>query len=316
MRILITGGAGFIGSHVADHMLAEGHEVSIVDDLSTGRRENVPSGATFYEGDIRDAQLDDVIAADRPDVICHHAAQMSVRVSIREPHRDASINIDGTINVLESARRHGVRKVIYASTGGALYGEPSYLPCDEEHRVAPLSHYGITKHTVEHYLELYAHLYGLDYTVLRYPNVYGPRQDPDGEAGVVAIFAGAMLQGLPVTIFGDGRQQRDFVYVADVARANVLALTRGGGEVVNLGSGVGASVLDIFGEISSITAYSLEPCHAKARDGEVYQIYLTGERAAQVLGWEPVTSLSVGLRHTVIQIREALELGNPQLALR
>jgi UDP-glucose 4-epimerase len=305
MRILITGGAGFIGSHVADQILTAGHEVTIVDDLSTGRRENLPKEATFYECDIRDPQIDEIIAAVRPDVISHHAAQMSVRVSIREPHRDASINIDGTINVLESARRWAVRKVIYASTGGALYGEPSYLPCDEEHRVAPLSHYGITKHTVEHYLELYAHLYGLDYTVLRYPNVYGPRQDPDGEAGVVAIFAGAMLQGLPITIYGDGHQQRDFVYVADVARANVLALTRGSRAIVNLGSAVGTSVLDVFSEISSITGYRYDPRFEAQRDGEVYQIYLTGDKAARELGWRPGTSLADGLRYTVNEINES-----------
>lgn len=308
MRILITGGAGFIGSHVAERYLAAGHEVAIVDDLSTGRRENIPDGATFHECDIRDPALEEIIASVRPEVINHHAAQMSVRVSIKEPHRDASINIDGTINLLELACRHGVGKVIYASTGGALYGEPVYLPCDEEHRVAPLSHYGITKHTVEHYLELYAHLYGLDFTVLRYPNVFGPRQDPDGEAGVVAIFAGRMLQGSPVTIYGDGHQQRDFVDVSDVARANVLALERGRRAIVNLGSGIGTSVLDIFNTIGAITGYTAEARHAPARDGEVYRIYLTGERAALLLGWRAEIPMQDGLRRTVAAVAEELNV--------
>jgi UDP-glucose 4-epimerase len=299
MRVLVTGGAGFIGSHVAELMLAHGHHVAIVDDLSTGHRENVPDGARFYQCDIRDAGLLNIFNDFQPEVVAHLAAQMSVRVSIQHPRRDADINIEGSINVLECARVQGTRKIIYASTGGALYGEPRYLPCDEAHRIAPLCHYGISKHTVEHYLELYAHLYGLDYTVLRYPNVYGPRQDPEGEAGVVAIFVGRMLDGLPITIFGDGTQQRDFVYVSDVARANLLALEHGAGSILNLGSRTGTSVLDIYRELAILTDYKLEPQFEPARLGEVYRIYLTGELAYAQLGWSPQVLLATGLRQVV-----------------
>ena len=304
MRIIVTGGAGFIGSHVAEVFLANGHEVAVVDDLSTGHRHNVPARAHLYECDIRSQRLAEIFTEFQPEVIAHHAAQMSVRVSIQEPRRDADINVEGSINVLECARAAGVRKVLYASTGGALYGEPQYVPCDEAHRVMPLCHYGISKHTVEHYLELYASLYDMDFTVLRYPNVYGPRQDPEGEAGVVAIFTGRMLDGLPVTIFGDGAQQRDFVYVADVAAANLRALEQGSRTIINLGSGAGVSVLDIFHALADIIQYNLPPCFAQARLGEVYRIFLTGDRADQLLGWAPRVSLMAGLRRTVAWTRE------------
>lgn len=304
MRILVTGGAGFIGSHVAERLLTEGHEVAVLDDLSTGHRENVPAEARFFECDIRDARLVDVFTEFRPGVVCHHAAQMSVRISIREPHRDADINVQGSINLLETAIASGTRKIIYASTGGALYGEPTYLPCDEKHPVVPLCHYGISKHTVEHYLELYRHLHGLDYTVLRYPNVYGPRQDPEGEAGVVAIFIGRMLGGVPVTIFGDGEQQRDFVYVGDVAEANSLALNEGAGAIVNLGSNRGTSVNEIFAALATQTGYELSPDFEPARPGEVHRIYLTGVRAHEVLGWRATVALEEGLRRTVASIVE------------
>lgn len=300
MRVMVTGGAGFIGSHVAELLLSKGHAVVIVDDLSTGHRHNVPAGADFVEMDIRDRELLNVMSDYRPDVVSHHAAQMSVRVSLVEPRLDADVNVAGTINLLECARQTGVSKVVYASTGGALYGEPVYLPCDEDHGVHPLSHYGISKHTVEHYLELYGGLYGLDFTVLRYPNVYGPRQDPDSEAGVVAIFSGKMLRGEPVTIFGDGTQERDFVHVSDVARANLAAMTSGARSMVNLGSGRGTSVLEIFDTLAGITGYQRAPEFKPARPGEVYRIYLTGERARSVLGWMPECSLEQGLRDTVL----------------
>lgn len=305
MRVLVTGGAGFIGSHVADRLLAEGHQVAIVDNLSTGHRSNIPGEATFYKADIRDAALMNIFEDFRPEAVCHHAAQMSVRVSLQKPRFDASVNVEGSINLLECARAAGTAKIIYASTGGALYGEPEYLPCDEQHPVNPLSHYGISKHSVEHYLYLYSVLYGLDFTVLRYPNVYGPRQDKDGEAGVVAIFAGKMLNGQPVTIYGDGHQQRDFVHVQDVARSNVLALTRGSGAIVNLGSNRGTSVLDIFHGLAGIIDYQLDPQFEPARLGEVYRIYLTGERALAELGWQPEVSLEDGLRDTVNSLQPA-----------
>lgn len=302
-RILVTGGAGFIGSHVVEHLLAAGHEVGVLDDLSTGHRRNVPPGVPLFVCDIRDAALREVFEAFRPEVVAHHAAQMSVRVSIQEPHRDAETNIEGSINLLECAREFGTTKVIYASTGGALYGEPRYLPCDEQHPVEPLSHYGISKHTVEHYLQLYKFLYGLDFTVLRYPNVYGPRQDPEGEAGVVAIFSGLMLEGQPITIYGDGEQERDFVAVADVARANVLALDRGSGAIVNLGSNRGASVHQIAAGLAKATGYDLPPVYKPARLGEVYRIFLTNQLAQELLGWQPTIGLEDGLAEVIAWIR-------------
>lgn len=298
MRILVTGGAGFIGSHVAERFLADGHEVAIVDDLSTGHLENLPPEATFYRCDIRDPELAAIFQEFRPEVVCHLAAQMSVRISIQRPRFDADTNVVGSINLLESAVAAGTQKIIYASTGGALYGEPRYLPCDEEHPIVPISHYGISKHTVEHYLELYAHLYDLDYTILRFPNVYGPRQDPEGEAGVVAIFIGLLQQGLQATIFGDGLQQRDFVYVSDVAEAHVLALSRGSRAVCNLGSGTGTSVLEIYNALCEVTGNDQPPRFAASRAGEVYRIYLTNQRANQVLGWSPQVALREGLRRT------------------
>lgn len=299
MRILVTGGAGFIGSHVVDAYIAAGHDVAVVDDLSTGHRQNLHPHARFYEMDIRDPALSDVFATEKPGVVNHHGAQMSVRVSVNEPLRDASINVVGSLNLLECARNAGTRKVIYISTGGAAYGEPRYLPCDEEHPIDPLCPYGISKHTPEHYLALYQRLYGLDYTVLRYPNVYGPRQDPYGEAGVVAIFAGQMLRGERVVINGTGEQERDFVAIGDIAAANRAALARGGGAIINLGSGHGTSVNQIFATIAEIIGYRQPPLFGPAKTGEVFRIYLTGEKARSLLDWQPMISLDAGLALTV-----------------
>lgn len=302
MRILVTGGAGFIGSHVAGTFLAAGHEVAIVDDLSSGRNQNIPDGATFYECDIRDGALANVFEQVQPEVVSHHAAQISVQASIEDPRLDASINVEGSVNLLECARASGVRKVLYASTGGALYGEPEYLPCDEEHTIAPLSHYGVSKRVTELYLNLYKRLYGLDYTILRYPNVYGPRQDPHGEAGVVAIFIGRMLADQPVTIYGDGEQTRDFVYVGDIAKASIAALDSASGASINLGSNTGSSVNDVFRTLAAITDYRREATFAPARRGDIYQIALTGDRAKELLGWQPSVSLLEGLEETVASV--------------
>lgn len=304
MRVLVTGGAGFIGSHVAEQLLAAGHEVAVLDNLATGRRANVPAGATFYECDLRDDRLAEVFAEVRPEVVSHHAAQMSVRVSIQEPRLDAAVNAEGSVHLLECAVASETRKVVYASTGGAIYGEPTYLPCDEQHPVAPLCQYGVTKFIVEQYLALYARLYDLDFTVLRYPNVYGPRQDPRGEAGVIAIFLGNMLDERPVTIYGDGTQERDFVYVTDVARATLAALTAGSRAVVNLGSDTGTSVQELFDRLARITGYCLRPDYQPARLGEVYRIYLTGDHARKLLGWAPRVSLPDGLAATVSFVRD------------
>jgi UDP-glucose 4-epimerase len=300
MKILVTGGAGFIGSHVADRFVAAGHDVVIVDNLVTGSRNNLNPKARFVELDIRDgAAIEKLFAQQRFDVVDHHAAQMDVRKSTEDPIYDAHVNILGSINLIESARRHGVKKFIYISTGGAVYGEPKQLPVTEEHPVNPECPYGISKHTVEHYLYLYRLLYKLNYTVLRYPNVYGPRQNPHGEAGVIAIFTGLMLAGKAPTIFGDGKQLRDYVYVGDVADVNLLALTRGDGEIVNIGSERGTSVLELFDALKKFTGFGGEPKFAEPRAGEIFKIYLSAGKAQRVFGWKCKVDVEEGMRRTV-----------------
>ena len=300
MRILVTGGAGFIGSNVADRLLQLGHEVAIFDDLSTGFREFVNPRAKFHEGDLADAAaIDRCIADFRPEIVDHHAAQIDVRKSVSDPVRDARVNILGSIALMQSCTRHGVRKVVYASTGGALYGEGRELPATEDHPVNPESPYGASKHTVEHYLYLWKLLHGLDYTVLRYPNVFGPRQNPHGEAGVNAIFIGLMLEGRRPRIFGDGNAVRDYLFVSDVVEGNVLALEQGSGEKLNLGTGVGTSVNDIVRELQAILGFTEGAIYDPARPGEVQRIYLDASRAKRVLGWEPKVTFTEGLRRTV-----------------
>jgi UDP-glucose 4-epimerase len=273
--------------------------VAVVDNLNTGILSNLNPAASFFQVDIRDtAGLGRVFEQVQPEVISHQAALADVRGSLREPDAYAEVNIIGSIRLLELARQHGVRKVIYASTGGAVYGEPEYVPVREDHAINPLDPYGASKHTVEHYLFLYRHNYGLDYASLRYPNVYGPRQDPHGEAGVVAIFTGKMLAGEPCTINGDGTQQRDFVYVGDVARANLLAATNGSG-IYNIGSGVGTDVNTIFAGLKQAAGYAQDALYGPAKLGEVYKIYLDASRARRELGWESTVSVVDGLRRTV-----------------
>ena len=304
MKILVTGGAGFIGSHVVDAMLADGHDVVVVDDLSTGRQQNLNPKARFYQLDIRDPGLAAVFDRERPEIVDHHAAQLDVSRSVAEPLFDADVNVRGTLNLLELARTFGTRKVVYISTGGAVYGEPRYLPCHEDHPIDPICQYGVSNHAVEHYLYVYRHLYGLDYTVLRYPNVYGPRHNPHGEAGVVAIFTGRMLAGRAVTINGTGQQKRDFVYVADCARAHVLALTKSSGGIYNLGSNRGVSVNLLFSLLANIIGYSSKPTMGPAKPGETLRIYLDGRRAQADLGWSAAVSLEQGLQLTVSYFRE------------
>ena len=300
MRILVTGGAGFIGSNVADRFVELGHEVAILDDLSTGRRENVPAAARFFETSLdARAAVDRAVAEFRPEVVDHHAAQIDVRHSVKDPVADATTNILGGIGLLEACVRHGVKKFVYASTGGALYGEGRHLPATEDHPAHPEAPYGVSKYALEHYLYFYRLAHGLDTTVLRYPNVYGPRQNPHGEAGVNAIFIGLMVEGKAPTIFGDGEQVRDYVYVGDVVRANELALDRGSGETVNLGWGRGVSVNDIVQALNTLLGTTLEPIHADPRPGEVQRIYLDAARAKAVLGWEPQVSFEDGLARTL-----------------
>lgn len=305
MKVLVTGGAGFIGSHVVDAYLEQGHPVVIVDDLSTGRESNLNPAAVFYKMDIRDPALAQVFEAERPEVVNHHAAQMDVRRSIIEPIFDADVNVLGSINLLECARRYGVRRIVYISTGGAVYGEPVYLPCDEAHPIQPICPYGASKHTVEHYLYMYHQNYGLEYVVLRYPNVYGPRQDPHGEAGVVAIFTGQMLADQQVVINGDGEQERDFVYVGDCARANLLALQNHNvSGIYNLGSGVGTTVNQIFALLKELTGYSRDAVHGPPKLGETRRIYLDASKARRELGWKPEVDLRQGLEKTVEYFRQ------------
>lgn len=299
MRILVTGGAGFIGSHIVDAFVTAGHQVAVVDNLNTGKLANLNPAASFFQVDIRDADgLDRVLAQVQPEVISHQAALADVRGSLREPDTYAEVNIIGSIRLLEAARQHGVRKIVYASTGGAVYGEPEYVPVREDHAINPLDPYGASKHTVEHYLFIYKHNYGLDYASLRYPNVYGPRQDPHGEAGVVAIFTGKMLAGEPCTINGDGTQQRDFVYVGDVARANLLAASNGSG-IYNIGSGVGSDVNAIFDGLKQAAGYAQDALYGPAKLGEVFKIYLDASKARRELSWESTVSVVDGLRRTV-----------------
>ena len=311
MKILITGGAGFIGSNIADHLLDRGCEVHVMDDLSTGFIENVDPRVTFHCMDIRSRDAGRLVEDGGYDVLCHHAAQMDVRRSVREPLFDADVNVLGTINLLEACRKSGVGRVVYASTGGAVYGEPETLPVTEDHPVNPICHYGISKHTVEHYLFLYRHLYGLDYVVLRYPNVYGPRQNPYGEAGVTAIFTIAYLEGTPPVINGDGLQLRDYVHVSDIARANWMAMDLErkdiSGRIFNLGFGTGRSVLELDELIRQFTGTDLEPSSGPPLPEEIRRIALDSTRAGEILGWVPSIPFEEGLKDLVDYHRSRLE---------
>ena len=305
--VLVTGGAGFIGSHLADRLLAEGHRVISVDDLSTGRIANLAEARgygkefTFFNMDVRAEGLLPLFERHRPEVIFHLAAQSGVRPSLGDPGRDASINIMGTINVLECATKVEARKVIYAASGGTLYGEPRRLPAKESSAQAshPMSPYGISKKVVLDYLGFYQRYRGLDYTACALGNVYGPRQDPHGEAGVIAIFAQRMLANEPVTIFGDGNQTRDYVFVDDVVHAFVQSMQRGSGKLVNIGTSLEASVNHVFRLLADITGYAQEPDHGPLPPGELRRIALDISSAPNAIAWKPWTHLEDGLAETV-----------------
>jgi UDP-glucose 4-epimerase len=305
MKILVTGGAGFIGSHVAETLLQGGHQVVIVDNLNTGHRENVPDGATFYEVDIRDRDaLAEVFEKEGVQAISHQAALANVRESMKDPVAYAMVNIIGSLNLLELARHHECRKFVFASTGGAVYGEGysedgSKLPFTERSWPQPKDNYGANKLSFEYHLDLYFENYGLPYVALRYPNVYGPRQDSKGEAGVVAIFAGAMLEGKPTKITGDGKQIRDFTYAGDIARANLLALESKAVGIYNVGTGVPTDINTIHRILSELTNYPLKPEYVPQPVGEVRATYLDSSKAKAALGWEAQVSLEEGLRRTV-----------------
>jgi len=306
MKILVTGGAGFIASHIVDAYIEAGHQVVVVDDLSSGKRENLNPRARLVEMDVCDSAIASLVETERPEAICHHAAQIDVRRSVSDPIFDARVNILGTINLLEAAVKSGTRKFIFASSGGTVYGEAHNPPVNEEYPMHPLSPYGISKMTVEHYLYFYHEIYGLEYAVLRYGNVYGPRQDPHGEAGVVAIFSLAMLSGRAPTIFGDGTQERDYVFIEDIVRANLLALEAPGRVVVNIGTGRGTPVNEVYGVLKKLTGFPGEAIRGEARPGELARISLESSLARQVLGWEPRFTLEQGFERTVAHFREQL----------
>ena len=299
MKVLLTGGAGFVGSHVADQLLARGHEVAVVDDLSSGKKENIPDGTMFYEQDIRDGCAE-IFEEFEPDVLCHQAAQMDVRRSVKAPDFDADVNVLGTIRLLQRCVAQGVRRVVFASTGGAVYGEQREFPAPEDHPQYPISPYGVSKLAGERYLHFYNIQYGLPYAALRYANVYGPRQDPHGEAGVVAIFCGNLAAGRGSTINGSGEQTRDYVYVEDVARANVLALEGDAPSgAYNVGTGIETSVNELYEILNETSGRDLPPAYVAAKAGEQLRSSVDPTTAARVLGWRPETNLAIGLERTL-----------------
>lgn len=299
MKVLVTGGAGFIGSHIVDALIEAGHDVVVIDDLFTGHEKNVNPKARFYKLDVRDPAVFDLFTAEKFDIVSHQAARGNVRASMEDPMIYADVNVRGGINLLECCRKFGTKKIIYSSTGGCVYGELQYLPADEKHPIQPRDPYGASKASFELYLPVYAMNYGLNYTILRYPNVYGPRQDPFGEAGVVSIFIGQMLQNVQAIINGDGEQLRDYVYIADVVRANILALTKGNGGTYNLGWGTGVSVNHIFRNLKMMTNYLLDEVHGPPKLGEVRNCYLDAGKIKHELGWDPLVTLGEGLRNTL-----------------
>ena len=299
MRILVTGGAGFIGSHLVDRLVAEGHQVAVVDDCSTGFRTQVCEGASFHEISICGNGLEAAFQAAEPEAVFHLAAQTSVVRSLRDPSGDAEINIQGTLRVLQQSVARGVRRFIFSSTGGAIYGDPATLPATEAYLPRPSSPYGVSKLAAESYVAAICPASGIRFAALRYGNVYGPRQDPFGEAGVIAIFANAMITGTRPVIFGDGNQERDYVFVDDAVEANLLALAADRDGVFNIGTGEGTSVQKIFETIAAETHYRGQPAHAPERPGEVKRIHLDAGYAARVLDWRPRVPLADGLRRTI-----------------
>lgn len=307
MRILVTGGAGFIGSHLVDAFIAGGHEVVVIDNLATGRRANLNPDARFYEADIRDATaVADLFARERPDVLCHQAAQLDVRRSVADPAYDADVNVVGTLRLLQAGVEHGLRKVLFASSGGAIYGGATVLPTPEDYPTRPISPYGVAKLTVEHYLHYYHAVHGLPYVALRYANVYGPRQNAAGEAGVIAIFTERLLRGQPATIFGDGRNTRDYVFVADVVAANRLALATERIGAYNVGTGVETTVNEVFDKLNRLTEAGAVERHGEAKAGEERRSCLDASLAARDLGWQPRVNLDEGLIRTVEYFADAL----------
>ncbi|MFN2582897.1 MAG: NAD-dependent epimerase/dehydratase family protein [Candidatus Dormibacteria bacterium] len=305
MKALVTGGAGFIGSHLTDALVQRGDDVVVVDDLSRGRREQVNAAARLVALDIAEPELADVLLEVRPEVVFHQAAQIDVRQSVADPPRDARTNVVGTVNLLTACVGAGVRRVVFASTGGAIYGDTDVIPTPETHPCAPESPYGTAKLCAEAYGGLFARTRGLDFVALRYGNVYGPRQDPHGEAGVIAIFALALLRGEAPLINGDGTQTRDYVYVGDVVDANLRSLDVHAPAVFNIGTGVETDVNDLFSRLRELAGSSAEERHGPAKAGEQRRSCLDVRCAREMVGWQPATDLDRGLRETVAFFRSA-----------
>ena len=304
MKILVTGGAGFIGSNIVDELIEKKHKVVIVDNLATGNIKNVNKKAKFYKVSVCDKKkIDEIFKKEKIDIVIHHAAQLDVRKSVEDPCFDADVNIKGALNILEACKNTKVKKIIFASSGGTIYGECGTKAPDEKAFANPLSPYGVAKLSVEHYIKAYSALYGLKYTILRYANVYGPRQDVNGEAGVVAIFIGKMSKNEDVFIFGDGKQLRDYVYVKDVVSANIKSLTKGNNEVINIGTNKTTSVTKLAQELSKIIGYKNKPVFKPKRNGELFKSFLNISKAKKVLGWEPKVDIIKGLKNTVEYFR-------------
>jgi UDP-glucose 4-epimerase len=307
LKILVTGGAGFIASQIADAFITEGHKVFILDNLSTGFESNINPKAVFIKADIGDKSLSSLFEKEKFDVVNHHAAQMDVRRSVVDPAFDATTNILGTINLLQNCVRTGVKKFMFASTGGAVYGEQSYFPADENHPIAPLSPYGISKFTVEKYLFFYHAQYKLNYTILRYANIYGPRQNPFGEAGVVAIFSTKLLRGDQPVINGSGLQTRDYVFVGDVVKANVTTLIDEVSDIYNIGTGIETDVNELFHIINGIAGKGMVEKHGPPAAGEQMRSVITSDKIFNKFNWRPTTMLQVGLTHTVNFFKERMK---------
>ncbi len=304
MRIVVTGGAGFIGSHLVDRLIQEGHEVAVVDDLSTGKRKNLNRAAKFYKMDILSPRLERVFRKERPSLVMHLAAQMDIRRSVEDPIFDAQVNILGTLNVLEQAVQHGCRKAVFSSSGGAIYGEQDVFPAPEGHPTRPLSPYGISKLAGEFYLEYYQRISGIQYVSLRYSNVFGPRQDPHGEAGVVAIFTQKMLAGEQPIINGNGRQTRDFIYVDDVVEANLAVMGKEVLGTYNVGTGQETTINDLFRYLVELTKAGCKEIHGPARKGEQVRSVVESAKLREQLGWDPRVTLRDGLARTVEYFRQ------------
>jgi UDP-glucose 4-epimerase len=298
-KILVTGGAGFIGSNVADRFIEEGHKVVIVDNLSTGVKANVNQKAKFYKVDIRSAVIDKIFEREKPEVLCHHAAQIDVRKSTNDPIFDAEVNILGSLNLFNACVKHKVNKIIFASTGGAIYGEQDYHPADEKHPANPLSPYGVAKLTIEKYLHFYREVYGINFVALRYANVYGPRQNPFGEAGVVAIFTEKLLGEKKAIINGNGKQTRDFVFVEDVVESNVLALKYPQSDIFNIGTGIETDINCIFRTLNEKVGSTQKELHGPAKPGEQERSVLECLKAKRILKWRPKYNLEEGIAKTV-----------------